>query len=319
MNVTSERSKSATEHSALRTVSQSTVAQPSNAVTTLVILILLLAVVAAATGIFYRGTGSGPFEYTTPRGETVMVYGQGIYRYDGTDLVAQAVAQDYVTLLLAVPLLAVAFVLYRRDSLRGKLLLAGTLAYFLYTYTSLTFGAAFNALFLVYVAIFSASLFAFMMVLLSVEQRSLPKVFGDRLPRRSIAVFLFFSAGFLLLAWLGRAAPAIFSGTTPVGLSTSTTLFIQALDLGIIVPVMILAGVQLLQRRPFGYLLTSVALLKFATMGIALDAMIVNQYLAGVPLSVAEVAIFSLISIVAVVMAVIDLRAVQPVDGGKAS
>jgi hypothetical protein len=45
-------------------------------------------------------------------------------------------------------------VLYRRGSLRGRLLLIGILTYFLYVYASIAFGAAYNALFLVYVGLF---------------------------------------------------------------------------------------------------------------------------------------------------------------------
>lgn len=290
---------------------QGVIAQPSTALTLLVVLILLLASVAASVGVFYRDGGNGPFAYTTVRGETVTVHGQGIYRYDGADMVAQAIPQDVVTLVLGAPLLLVALVLYRRNSLRGKLLLAGTLAYFLYTYTAMAMGAAFNELFLVYVALFSASLYAFILAMLAVDLRTLPPVFGDRLPRKTLAGYLFFCAAFLVLAWLGRIVPAQLSGTTPVGLSTSSTLFIQTMDLGILVPMMVLAAVQLLQRRPLGYLLTAVAILKFVTMGLALDAMIAGQYLAGVPMSIVEVAIFAAISLVAIGMAVVVLRAVQ--------
>jgi hypothetical protein len=239
------------------------------------------------------------------------VYGHGIYRYDGADMVAQAIPQDMVTLILGVPLLAVALFLYRRNSLRGKLLLAGTLAYFLYTYTALAMGAALNALFLVYVALFSASLYAFIMTMLSVDLRTLPAAFGARLPRKVLAGYLFFCAAFLILAWLGRILPAQWNGTTPVGLSTNSTLFIQALDLGVLVPMMVVAAVQLLQRQAFGYLLTSVAIMKFVTMGLALDAMIIGQYLAGVPMSLVEVLIFAAISLVAIGMAVVVLRAIH--------
>ncbi len=295
-------------------VAQPAVAQPSKMLTLLVVLILLLAIIAAGVGVFYQGAGDGPFDFTTVRGETVTVYGRGIYRYDGADMVAQAIPQDMVTLVLAVPLLAISLVLYRRNSLRGKFLLAGTLAYFLYTYTVMSLGAAFNALFLVYVALFSLSLYGFIMAMLSVYLPALPAAFGDRLPRKTIAGFLFFSAAFLILAWLGRIVPAQLSGTTPVGMSTSTTLFIQAMDLAVVVPMMIVAAIQLLQRRPFGYLLTSVAILKFVTMGLALDAMIVGQYLAGVPMTVAEIVIFPIISLVAIVMAAVVLKAARQDD-----
>ncbi len=286
-------------------------AKPSDVLSVLAGLILLLALIAAGTGVFYQGGGSGAFDFTTLRDETVTIYGHGIYRYDGADLVAQAVAQDVVTLLVGIPMLAIALVLYRRSSLRGKLLLAGTLAYFLYTYSSLTFGSAFNALFLVYVAIFSLSLYALILAMLAADLPSLPAHFGDRLPRKTIAVYLLLSAAFLIVAWLERIAPALMTGSAPAGLSSSTTLFIQALDLGIIVPLMVLSAVLLLRRRPAGYLLTSVAILKFVTMGLAIVAMIIGQWLAGISMDAAEVVIFPLITGVALYLAIVILRAIH--------
>jgi hypothetical protein len=147
--------------------------------------------------------------------------------------------------------------------------------------------------------------------MLAVDLRTLPAAFGERLPRKTLAGYLLFCAAFLILAWLGRIVPSLWSGTTPVGLSTNNTLFIQVLDLGVIVPMMVIAAVQLLQRQAFGYLLTSVAIMKFVTMGLALDAMILGQYLAGVPMSMVEVVIFGAISVVAIGMAVVVLRAIH--------
>ena len=51
--------------------------------------------------------------------------------------------------------------------------------------------------------------------------------------------------------------------------------------------------------------------MKFVTDGLALDAMILGQYFAGVPMTVAEMVIFPLISLVAIVMAVIVLKAAR--------
>lgn len=54
-------------------------------------------------------------------------------------------------------------------------------------------------------------------------------------------------------------------------------MFIQAMDLGIIVPVCILSGILLLRRQPWGYLLASVGLTKFLTLGIAVSLMGLNM------------------------------------------
>jgi hypothetical protein len=267
--------------------------KPSKTLTVLACLIAVLALVAAGTGAFYHGEGAS-YHFTSLRGEAVAIQGHGLYRYDSVSAASQAIAQDVVTLVVGLPLLLIALWLYRRGSLRGQLLLAGTLAYFLYTYTGLAFGVSFNPFFLVYVALFSLSLFAFISALLSVDLRSLPAHFSARLPRRVIAVFMFVCAALLLFMWLGRLGPALLSGAAPYGLDANTTLFIQVMDLGLLVPLMVLAGVQLLKQRPLGYLLASVALIKFVTLGTALIAMIVGELLAGVAVSSVEAAIFVL-------------------------
>lgn len=268
-------------------------------ITILTGLIAFLAVLAAGLGVFWQG-GSEPFPFTTMRGETVLISNHGLYTYDSVSIVAQAVAQDWVTLLLGIPLLLVGLYLFRRGSLRGKLLLTGTLGYFLYTYTTYAFGSAYNVLFLVYAALFSLSLFAFVLAMMSIDIDSLADHFSPRLPRRLIAGFLFVVGGFLLMAWLGRIVPGLLSGEPPIGLEASTTLFIQVMDLGLIVPAAFLAGVLLWRRNSWGYLLASIVLVKGFTLSISVSAMALNMVLAGVTVSAVEVVVFPALTVVGV-------------------
>src|SRR5690242_375991 len=120
-------------------------------------LIAVLALAAAATGVLWQ-EGSH-YGFTTLRGQTAMMQGGGLYRFDSVSGAAQEIGQDLVTLFIGIPLLITATVWAARDSLRGKVLRAGTLGYFLYTYTSMTMLTAYNELFLVYVALMSMSLF----------------------------------------------------------------------------------------------------------------------------------------------------------------
>ena len=98
----------------------------SKIVTQLALLIALLAVIASGAGIFWQGEGDA-YEFTSLRGETVTIYGHGLYRYDSVSYAAQAISQDVVTLLIGIPLLVVGICLARKGSLRGQLLLTGTL------------------------------------------------------------------------------------------------------------------------------------------------------------------------------------------------
>ncbi len=179
----------------------------------LIPLIFVLTLMATLAGL-WPASGT-PYPLTTFRGEEVTINARGLYYWDTVSSAAQMQANDLVALVLGLPLLTVSAWLARRGSLRGRLLLAGTLGFILYTYITMCFGAHYNALFLVYVALFSLSLFAFVLVMMSFDLETLPGRFSEKLPRGWIAGLLFFAAAFLSLAWLGRIAATFAPGAVP--------------------------------------------------------------------------------------------------------
>ena len=286
---------------------------PQKAINILVPIIFFLALAAVLAGV-WPGPGT-PYEINNFRGEDVTINARGLYYWDTVSSAAQMQANDLVTLVLGLPLLAVSFWLTLRGSLRGRLMLTGTLGFILYTYITMCFGAAYNRLFLVYVALFSMSLFAFVLSVMSFDLKTLPQHFSDKLPRRWIAGLLFFAAAFLGLAWLGRIA-ATFSQNVIPALENTTSMFIQAMDLGIIMPTCILSAILLLRRSAWGYLLASVGMLKFLTLGIAVALMALNMARGGVPISVIELGVFPTMALANLVMTIILLR---NIDVEKAS
>jgi hypothetical protein len=279
----------------------------SKIVLTLAYLITLLVLIAAGAGVFWQGSGDS-YDFTTLRGETVEIYGHGLYQYDTLSYAAQAIGQDIATLIVGIPLLLVGIMLTRKGSLRGQLLLTGSLGYMLYTYTSYAFLVAYNEFFLVYVALFSCSLFAFILALSGLDVEQVSRKVSERMPRRSIAIFLMLIAAFLGMAWLGRILPPLLAGKPPFGLEAYATLVIQALDLGIIVPASAITAILLWQKRPWGYTLVSVLIVKALLMGAALIAMIIGQILAGVAVSPVETIMFSGIAIASLVFTIILFR-----------
>jgi hypothetical protein len=268
-------------------------------------LIFVLALVAALAGL-WPAEGQ-PYPLTNFRGETITINARGLYYWDTVSSAAQMQANDLVTLVLGLPLLVISFWMALRGSLRGRLLLTGTLGFILYTYISMCFGAAYNTLFLVYVALFSLSLYAFILSMMSFDLNTLLAHFSKKLPRGWIAGLLFFAAAFLAFAWLGRIAATFTPGTVPA-LDNVTSMFIQAMDLSLIVPLCVLAGILLLRHSAWGYLLASVGMLKFVTMGTAVSLMGFNMARMGVTVSVVELAVFPTITLVNLVMVVILLR-----------
>jgi hypothetical protein len=240
----------------------------------------------------------------------VTIQGHGLYRFDTVSSAAQEKGSDLVTLVVGLPLLAVSTWLARRRSLRGRLLQTGTLGFFLYTYMSMAFNTAYNPLFLVYVPLFSLSLFTFILSLMSYDLVHLPQAFSEKLPRKAIAGMLFAAGGFLLLAWLGRILPPLLQNQDPA-LENTTSLVIQVMDLGLIVPVAFLAGILLLRRSAWGYLIASVVVMKLLTMGTAVSAMGINMALSGVTVSMAELVVFPSLTLVNVILAALLLKNVN--------
>lgn len=278
----------------------------------LIPIIFILAFAAALAGI-WPGEGAS-FEITNFRGEAVTINGRGLYTWDTVSSAAQMQANDLVMLVLGLPLLAVSFWLALRGSLRGHLLMTGTLGFILYTYITMCFGAAYNPFFLIYVALFSTSLFAFVLSIMSFDLAELPKHFSSKIPHKAIAGLLFFTAAFLSLAWLGRIAPTLLVDQIPA-LENTTSMFIQAMDLGIIVPFSVLAGTLLLRRTAWGYLLTSIGLMKFLTMGAAVSLMGLNMARVGAPVSMIELVVFPTITLLNLVMVIFLLRGIRDKQG----
>lgn len=279
-------------------------------ISTLVICIIVLSFIASAYGIFSTG-GPGQYDFKSIHGETVKIYGKGLYRYDSVSTAVQGIAQDKVNLALGIPLLVISIFLARRGLLKGRLLLAGILGYFLYTYISYLFLWMYNPFFLVYVVLVSVSFFAFTLTMMSFDLEELESSLKGKLPVRFLGGFLIFVAAAITLMWLGRIIPPLLNAAQPLGLEHYTTLVIQGLDLGFIVPVAALTGILVLKRNPYGYLLAPVVIFKGFTLSTAVTTMALSQVNAGVKISLTELAVFVVINLVLVYPLIVILKSVK--------
>jgi hypothetical protein len=251
------------------------------AVTTLCTVIVLLAIVAAATGVF-SSEGSGQYIIETVRGDSVTVYGKGIYKHMSADVAPQGIAQDYVTLFVGVPLLIVGLIWARKNLLKGRFMLAGVLAYFLVTYLFYLAMGMYNVLFLVYVLLLGASFFALSLTLFSFNIPKLSHSFGAFVPRKLIGGFLIFSSVMIAFLWLGVVIPPLLEGSIiPEEVEHYTTLIVQGLDLALLLPLAFLAGWLFIQEKPLGYLLAPVYVIFLSILMAALTAKIIAMGILG--------------------------------------
>jgi hypothetical protein len=198
----------------------------------------------------------------------------GFYR-DTAWMIPQARGQDLVTLLAIEPLLIVALLAYRTRPLAATLAWAGALSYVLYTYAMYSYTTYFNALFLVYVALFSASLFALIDLLVHLDPERVRAAMSPTLPIRVIAAFCTLIGLFFLAAWLGQIVPATLQGTVPevILLANTPTSAVHVQDLAVALPLYFLATIWLWRRRAWGFVLAPILLILADVMLLALLAM----------------------------------------------
>jgi len=279
-------------------------------------LLALLAAIAAATGLFLKG-GGGPFLFTTLRGQTAQIFGQGLYQYDTLFIGAGFIGQDAVALFLGVPLLVISIVLYQRGSVSGQLLLTGTLGYFLYLYASLALGASYNRLFLLYIVIFSASLFAFIQVFSSVNLDLVASQIPAGLPRRGLAIFMFAAGLVTLVVWGAPLVVALIKGGPPDRMDSYTTMVTYALDLAIITPATFLCAVLVLRGDPLGVVIAAPLLTLIVLLAPQIILSTVFQRSAGVPFTMGEmigpVAGFVVLGLIAAWLLVAILRGLSKI------
>lgn len=233
-----------------------------------------------------------------------------LYR-DPALLVPQARGQDLVTLLVGVPLLVSALVAAARGSARGRLLWLGALGYLAYTYATYAFGARFNPLFLVYVALLGLSVYALVLGLAATDATAFAVRFGRRAPTRLVAGFLLAVAGVTAALWLADVVPATLAGGVPTAVreAQTPTSVIHVLDLALVLPALACAGGLLWRRASWGYVLAGVLLVKAATLGLAILAMALFLSLAEQPFAPGPAVLFAALTIGASGLGVVYLRA----------
>jgi hypothetical protein len=205
-------------------------------------ILLFLALIASAGGIFM----------------------EGLYR-DAEWIKNAWFGNDVVTLVIAVPLLALALWFARKGSVRAVILWMGLLSFLLYNYAFYLFGAAFNWFFLLYVALFSLSMYALILGLGNLDVAAIVKEVQWKASFKWISIFLVFISLPLAIVEGSQCIGFITHGKVP-----EAPALIFALDLSMVVPITALAALLLWRKHPWGYLLGTIMLVKAFAYGLVL-------------------------------------------------
>ena len=167
-----------------------------------------------------------------------------------------SLGNDLVTLVLAVPTLALAMIYSARGSVRASLLWLGALYYMFYNYAFYVFGMPVTKLFVPIIAAFALSGLALGLAALNLDAEAIGRKFSARAPARLVAVYLFLAAAMVSNLWISQWVRFLRTGRAPdVNGSQSAYQVIAAVDLSFMVPVFLLAAWLLWRRRAWGYVL----------------------------------------------------------------
>jgi hypothetical protein len=185
--------------------------------------------------------------------------------YKDSDSIKKAwFANDIVTIPFAI-FLPITLAFQKRGDERPILVWVGLMLYMCYNYAFYLFGAKFNDFFLIYVALFSLSLYSIFIGLLNINVYAIHETAIFRKRQLLISAFLFLLAIPICIAEVKQCLTFIFSGKTP---EVPTLIF--ALDLSTVVPTTILASILLWRNKPWGNVLATMMLVKSFAYGLVL-------------------------------------------------
>jgi hypothetical protein len=208
--------------------------------------------------------------------------------------------QDSVTLVVALAMIP-AMIATRRGSLRGLVLWIGLLVFVPYYYAFFAFGLTYNFCYPLYVALVGLGAWALAGLLTGVDLPAYPRHIAPRMPVRFIAIVLGMP---LLLAplWIAIMAQSV------ARRQIEPTALVLPLDLCFLIPACAYAAFQVWRRRPIGYLLSGVLLVKATISGILLGLGELQKLLLGQGMAVEQFAMWLFLAVAGLIALVLYQR-----------
>ena len=226
----------------------------------------------------------------------------------------QAVAQDFINLVIVLPVLIISGYLAFHGSQRGHLIWLGTLSYLVYSFVIYAFGVYYNSLFLVYVAVLGCCLWALIGGMATTDWRAIRMRFATNTPVKLISVLLLIQVVLFYLTWLKEDIPALLSATIPAtviesGLATNP---VHVLDMAGLLPAIALSAIWLWRRQTVGYGLAAVVITNAIFQGVGITGVMIFLLRAGLPAGAELIMVFVVLALVDLALLVWHLSHMTP-------
>lgn len=174
----------------------------------LAIITILCMCVTSITGILSMNFEHA-HNFVNQYGHKVEIFGYGIYANDSYFKAPISIGSDFCILLVVVPLFVYTYLQYRKKGdTSSEIKLISVYAVAFYYGASIAFGVTYNQIFLVYVILFTSSLFGMFSHIkrVSVEQKVTVT--------KGLSAFLIIAGISLIVAWLPDIIPTMITGET---------------------------------------------------------------------------------------------------------
>ncbi len=235
------------------------------------------------------------------------------YAKETANWAAQAVAQDIIDLFLIIPFLLISSWLGFKKNRIALLLWSGVLIYLIYTFVIYCFAVHFNQLFIVYCLVLGLSFYAFLYFLLSQIKEPIASWYSEKIPVKTVGIFLMILSGLFYLLWLSEIIPAIFSNTSPATIIETGLLVnpVHALDLSVVLPGFMIVGILLLKKNPLGLLLAPAVLTFCILMDITIGTLMIVMNMRGIETDLSLTVIMVLLALFTLGLLVWFLKSLQ--------
>lgn len=252
----------------------------------LIMCIIILLTVITIVGLFSFRTDKS-YVIINQYGDSVKIFGSGIYAHDSYFKAPIFIGTDCTMLFLVVPMMIAALIgEIKRRTIKSKLLVTTVTATVLYYSTSIAFGVTYNALHLAYIALFSSSFFALIILVKDIRKDELRKIQKWILPSKGLRAFLILSGISLFVAWLPDIITSLIYGKSLSLIEVYTTEITYVLDMGIISPLIFICLFLLKKKEGLGDVLLAIILKLCQIIGVMLPIQTVFQTIAGIEIPI---------------------------------
>jgi hypothetical protein len=232
----------------------------------------------------------------------------GLYR-DPKVVIAQSHGFD-IGDLVAVLVLGLGLTWSSRGSIRGRLVSIGALGYLIYSFVTYAFLIVLNPATVLYIAVLGFGGWSFITGLAAVDDQEADQLTAGQPYRRLTAGFMIVIAALFALTWLREIAGSVVTGQPPAALAAAGWPMnpVYVLDLGFVIPAVVLGGLRLLRRKTGGVRVAVPFLIFLPLLATSVLLMTIFMAIDGQPLATPLIVIFGVALAVSTALAWVALR-----------